>query len=65
MLFAIVLGAMLGGAGVILLRQWAVAALEAGAAGEHGPVLTAAAFPHLAPPSRLPRRSPRPRRRAA
>ena len=61
MLFAIMLGTIIGGAGVTLLRQWAAAAFEA---GERGPVLTPDAFPRLAPPSPLPRYTPRPRRHA-
>ena len=62
MLFTITLGAILGGAGVTLLRQGALAAFEA---GDSGPVLTPAAFPRLAPPSRVPAYAWRMRRPAA
>ena len=46
MLFAIVLGIMLGAAAVTLLQQWQEAALAS-----HEVVLTPAQFPHLAPPA--------------
>ncbi len=55
MLFAIVLGLILGGASVLLVQQWLTGALVVGR--DTGPVLTPTRFPHLAPPER--------RRRAA
>jgi hypothetical protein len=55
MIFAIVLGIVVGGAGVLLIQQWLSGALVLGRST--GPVLSPAQFPHLAPPG--------PRRRAA
>ena len=55
MLFAIVLGTLIGGAGATLLRQWASDAMSTGSIEAREPVLTAAAFPRLAPPERLTR----------
>lgn len=62
MFFALVLGAIIGGAGVTLLRQWARGALTFEGCA---PVLTSAAFPRLAPSERVPRYTPRLWRRAA
>ena len=62
MMFAIVLGAIIGGAGVTLLRQWTGGALEE---QEEQPVITAAFFPRLAPSERVPRYTPRLWHRAA
>jgi hypothetical protein len=47
MLFAIVLGIMLGAAGVTLVNQYREAAFR----GPPETVLTPARFPHLAPPA--------------
>ncbi|MFA7248530.1 MAG: hypothetical protein WC273_02755 [Dehalococcoidia bacterium] len=62
MLFAIVLGIIIGAAGVTLVRQWALSAL---ALEEPRIVITAAAFPRLAPSERAPRYLPRLWNRAA
>ena len=62
MLFTIVLGAIIGGAGVTLLRQWSRGALTL---EESRPVITARAFPRLAPSERAPRYTPRLWHRAA
>lgn len=59
MLFAIVLGIMLGAAAVTLLRQW-----HESSPGTHELVLTPAQFPHLAPPA-IVTRAGTVRRRAA
>lgn len=48
MLFTIVLGALVGAAGLTLIRQWFEASLEI----SRPQVLTPASFPHLAPPQR-------------
>ncbi len=55
MLFMLMLGTLLGLAGVTLLRQWAV---ETMGADEEGPALRPAVFPRLAPPTRQPRYAP-------
>ena len=55
MFFAIVLGIVVGGAGVLLIQQWLTSALVLGRSA--GPALSPAQFPHLAPPG--------PRRRVA
>ena len=62
MLFAVVLGAIIGAAGVTLLRQWVRGAMTF---EESQPVMTAAAFPRLAPSERAPRYIPRLWHRAA
>ena len=62
MLFAIVLGTIIGGAGVTLLGQWAHSAFEF---GEPRDVITSAAFPRLALSERAPRYMPRLWNRAA
>lgn len=62
MMFAIVLGTIIGAAGATLFSQWArgVLTLE-----EQPTVITAATFPRLAPSSRVPRYTPRLWHRAA
>lgn len=62
MLFAIVLGVIIGAAGVTLFRQWAAGATMP---GEPAMAITPAAFPRLAPSERAPRYSPRLWHRAA
>ena len=62
MLFAIVLGMIIGAAGITLLRQWARGAFAYEDAPE---VITSAAFPRLAPSVRSPRYTPRLWHRAA
>ncbi len=62
MIFAIVLGAIIGAACMTLLGQWARGTLVL----DHAhPVITPAAFPRLAPSERVPRYSPRFWHRAA
>ena len=65
MLFAMVLGAIIGAAGVTLLRQWVHAALTFEEPRASQPVMNAMTFPHLAPSERVPRYSPRLWHRAA
>ena len=55
MLFILMLGTLLGIAGVTLLRQWASAAMGA---DTEGPALAPAVYPRLAPPTRQPRYAP-------
>ena len=62
MFFAIVLGAIIGAAGVTLLGQWVRGALTFEASRA---VITSAAFPRLAPSERAPRYTPRLWHRAA
>lgn len=62
MLFSIVLGVMIGAAGVTLLRQWTRNAFDAAQAHQ---VMTSTAFPRLAPSERVPRYTPRLWHRAA
>ena len=63
MFFAIVLGIIIGAAGVTLFRQWALGAMTF--EGESPLVMTSAAFPRLAPSERVPRYTPRLWHRAA
>lgn len=62
MLFAIFLGAIIGAAGVTLIGQWLRGAMTLDASRA---VLTARAFPRLAPSERAPRYTPRLWHRAA
>jgi hypothetical protein len=62
MMFAIVLGTIIGAAGATLLRQWAGGVLNA---EEEHAVITPAFFPRLAPSERVPRYTPRLWHRAA
>ena len=62
MMFAIVLGTIIGGAGVTLLRQWTAGAMEQ---QEEVAVITPDVFPRLAPSERVPRYTPRLWHRAA
>ena len=62
MVFAIILGTIIGAAGVTLLRQWAQGALSL---EEPRRVITPVAFPRLAPSVRVPRYTPRLWHRAA
>lgn len=58
MLFAIVLGIIVGAAGVMLVQQWLAGALMLGHGGgrsggrDRSVTLSASRFPHLAPPAR-------------
>ncbi|MDA1004507.1 MAG: hypothetical protein O3B31_14375 [Chloroflexi bacterium] len=54
MVFAIVLGMIVGAAGVMLLQQWLTGALMLGHGGvrDRSVTLSAKRFPHLAPPTR-------------
>ena len=63
MFFAIVLGMIIGAAGITLFRQWALSALTF--EEESRLVITSAAFPRLAPSERVPRYTPRLWHRAA
>ena len=62
MLFAIVLGTIIGAAGVTLVRQWARGEVMYG--GER-PAIVPSVFPRLAPSTRVPRYTPRLWHRAA
>ena len=62
MMFAIVLGTIIGAAGVTLFRQWARGVLMS---QEMRPAITPAYFPRLAPSERVPRYTPRLWHRAA
>ena len=53
MLFAIVLGVIVGGAGVLLIQQWLTGALMLGRGRDAGVALSPSRFPHLAPPKRV------------
>lgn len=55
MLFAIVLGIVVGGASVLLVQQWLTGALVLGQGRGRtaGTALSPARFPHLAPPTRV------------
>jgi len=55
MLFAIVLGVIVGGAGVLLIQQWLTGALMLGHSRgrDAGVALSPSRFPHLAPPKRV------------
>ena len=62
MMFAIVLGTIIGAAGMTLFHQWARGVLML---DEQPTVITPSAFPRLAPSTRVPRYTPRLWHRAA
>jgi hypothetical protein len=62
MMFAIVLGTIIGAAGATLFRQWTRGMLTL---EEQPTVITPSAFPRLAPSERVPRYTPRLWHRAA